>query len=62
MQIDLNLSADRLLLSTIELIIMQLVLNFCSISLISSWSSECIFVTPVRCLYSTVKLVVHGGA
>ena len=45
-----------------QLIIMQIVLNFCSISVISNWSSECIFVTPVHCLYSTVKLVAHGGA
>ena len=40
---------------------MQIVLNFCSISVISSWSSECTFVTPAHCLYSTVKLVAPEG-
>ena len=39
-----------------------IVLNFCSIRVISNWSSECIFVTPVRCLYRRVKIVAQGGA
>ena len=39
-----------------------MVLNFCSIRVISNWSSECIFVTPIHCLYRTIKLVAHGGA
>ena len=39
-----------------------IVLNFCSIRVISTWSSECIFVTPVHCLYRTVKIVAQGGA
>ena len=44
------------------IIIMQIVLNICSIGVISNWSSGCIFVTLVHCLYSTGQLVAHGGA